>query len=132
MVQVGLNAGPWHARASGFAISYTKNLSSETKIMHDQEIIGAVSFIWQLIKSVTLPEITEHVEQKLREEGLPSIATQNVAEGEQKLSNSFKLLNISKLNLGKGYRIFLGEKCLNFPSAGRGPPESYLSRGYTA
>lgn len=88
MVQIGLNAGPWHARVSGFAKSYTKNLSSETKIIHDQEIIGAVSFIWQLIRSVSPPEITGHVEQKLHEEGLPSIATQNVAEGGQKLSGS--------------------------------------------
>lgn len=91
MVQVGLNAGPRHARVSGFAKSYTKNLDIKTKIMHDQEIIGAVSFIWQLIKSVSLPEITGHVEQKLCEEELPSIATRNVAEGKQKLSSCSRI-----------------------------------------
>lgn len=130
MVQIGLNAGPQHARVSGFAVSYTKALDNRAKQLHDEDVIGAVSLVWQLIKTVSPSEITEHVEKKLTEEGLPSIAIPNVAEGTS--SSISTCIYNSHTILGMGFKICLEDKIYQFPFADRGPPESYLSSGYVS
>ncbi|KAH9835213.1 uncharacterized protein C8Q71DRAFT_870583 [Rhodofomes roseus] len=51
MVQVGLNGGPRHARVLGWAKSYTKVLSRDSREQHDTDIIGATGIVWSLIQS---------------------------------------------------------------------------------
>ncbi|KAH8108639.1 hypothetical protein DFH11DRAFT_1516595, partial [Phellopilus nigrolimitatus] len=111
MTQVGLNMGPRHARVLGWAKSYTKDLDFSTMVEHDTEIIGAVSLIWSILKSVMPADVTDHVEKKLDAEGLPRIATQNVAED-------------------MGYCLDLNGVKYEFGNEQRGPPEAYLLRGY--
>ncbi|KAH9828646.1 uncharacterized protein C8Q71DRAFT_893685 [Rhodofomes roseus] len=81
MVQVGLNGGPRHARVLGWAKSYTKVLSQDNRQQHDTDIVGATGIVWSLIKSAAPREIMEHVEQCLQNEGMPDMATRDVAEG---------------------------------------------------
>jgi len=82
MVQAGLNMGPWHAHVLGWAKSFTKNLNSEDRIMQDQEVISAMSPMWNLIQSAVPLEISEHVMDCLKEESLPTLATRDVKTGE--------------------------------------------------
>ena len=81
MTQIGLNLGPRNARVLGWAKSFVKNLSTSEMIEKDNDIIGASSFIWSLIKSTVPTDISEHVEDFMEKEGLPRIATRNVSKG---------------------------------------------------
>jgi hypothetical protein len=79
--QIGLNLGPRHARALGWASSFTLKLDDGTKALHDLDVIGAVSLTWSLIRSVMPCEILEEVGKQLEGSGLPWLATRNVKEG---------------------------------------------------
>ena len=81
MVQMGLNAGPMHARVSGWAVSFTANLSASELEMQDSDIIAAVGMAWRLSVAALPSEIIQPIEDVLKEEGLPRMATQNVGEG---------------------------------------------------
>jgi len=83
MTQLGLNLGPRHARVLGWAKSFTKNLNNSDMALHDLDCIGAVSVTWSILQAVMPQEIIGHVNDCLAGYGLPRIATQNVAEGEQ-------------------------------------------------
>ncbi|KAH9917278.1 uncharacterized protein B0H18DRAFT_41758 [Fomitopsis serialis] len=113
MAQVGLNRGPWHARVVGWAKSYTRNLDPSIQQCHDEDVIGAVSLVWAMIKAVVPSEAIQEVEASLEQAEMPRIATRNVAEG-------------------SGYKITVGQQIYSFPAAERGPPEAYMSRGYIA
>ncbi|KII89573.1 hypothetical protein PLICRDRAFT_107512, partial [Plicaturopsis crispa FD-325 SS-3] len=113
MAQIGLNMGQRDARLLGWAKSFTKKLDAPTMILHDEEIIGAVSLIWGLIKAVSLEEVIAQVEEQLEADGFPRIATRNVAEG-------------------TGFKVELGGKIYEFPYAERAPPKTYMSVGYVA
>ncbi|KIJ11062.1 hypothetical protein PAXINDRAFT_16020 [Paxillus involutus ATCC 200175] len=82
MVQTGLNMGPCHARSLGWAKSYCKDLDEEMQTDHDLEVVGAASMAWSIIRSVVPSEITDHIMEHLKEEGLPSLVTHNIAEGQ--------------------------------------------------
>ena len=81
MSQVGLNMGPRHARAIGWAKSYTKNLDHETKVQHDQDVIDAVSFVWGLAQKLMPQEVIETTKSRLNALSMPTLRTQNVPEG---------------------------------------------------
>ncbi|KAF9246836.1 hypothetical protein BU15DRAFT_25346, partial [Melanogaster broomeanus] len=105
--------GARNARVLGWAKAYCKNLDRATQVMHDQEVIGATSMAWGLIKSVVPSEITDHILKRLEEEGLPSLATRNIDEG-------------------PGFALTLDGCTYTFPQAERAPPETYLARGYVS
>jgi len=81
MAQIGLNAGPRHCRVSGFAVSFCKKLDKGTMISRDVDAIGAVSVSWALVCALMPSDVVSHVEECLRHEGLPRLATRNVEEG---------------------------------------------------
>ena len=136
MTQVGLNNGPRHARVCGWAKSFVKTLTSSQMVESDQDIIGTSSLLWSLIQSSLPLEISKHVNDYLDREQLPRIATRNVAEGiilfifSLIFSDYFYSYLICIL-IAIGYKILLGDMTYNFPLQERGPPELYMSRGYT-
>lgn len=81
MAQVGINTGLRHARVLGWAKSYTRNLDDATKTMHDIDIVGAAGLIWNMLKAALPRSMTKHVEQCLKDQGLPRLATQHVGPG---------------------------------------------------
>jgi hypothetical protein len=81
MAQIGLNAGPRHCRVSGFAKSFSKKLDKDTMIERDLDAIAAVSIFWSLVRALMPSEVVSHVEECLKHEGLPRLATRNVEEG---------------------------------------------------
>jgi len=82
MVQLGWNAGPRNATIWGLAKSYVRKLDMDTMISRDEDIIAVISLFWSLVKAVMPTDVTDHIEQCLSSSGLPTIATQNVDEGE--------------------------------------------------
>lgn len=94
MTQMGLNAGPYHARISGLAVSFTAKLTDEEKEMQDGDIIAAAGMMWCLAKAVMPSEIMEHLESVLQEGGLPRMATRNVPAGNQYFISAITLLII--------------------------------------
>ncbi|KAK7015973.1 hypothetical protein R3P38DRAFT_2615944 [Favolaschia claudopus] len=113
MVQIGWNAGPFHARVFGLAKSYTKNLNEETRTAHDLDAIAAINVAWALTKAVTPTDVTRIIEEALAASGMPRIATRDVPEG-------------------TGFRLVLGDMIYSFPLYDRAPPEGYLTRDYSA
>ena len=91
MVQVGLNMGPRHARVLGWAKSYTKNLSASSRVEHDTDVVGAVSMVWALIKSIAPTEVVGIAEREMENAGLPRMATRDVAAGKAVHLFSFTL-----------------------------------------
>lgn len=81
MVQLGLNAGPRHARVTGWAKSFNKKLDSSVMVEHDEEIIAALSMTWSITKAVMPKEVIQPIEDSLMKAKLPKVATRNVAEG---------------------------------------------------
>lgn len=76
-----INMGPCHCRVLRWAKSYTKKLDGEIKVDHDLDTVGALSIMWSLVWSVMPVEILKEVDLQLGEDGLPHLATQNVAQG---------------------------------------------------
>ncbi|TRM56741.1 hypothetical protein BD626DRAFT_378821, partial [Schizophyllum amplum] len=113
LVQIGLNLGPRHARVIGWAKSFTRKLTMEGMVLHDEDVIGAASLMWAIVQSIFPVEVMNDIENGLDRDWLPNIATRNVPEGE-------------------GYKISVGGVVYDFPTAKRGPPTTYLSRGYSA
>ncbi|KAA1480092.1 hypothetical protein DENSPDRAFT_789943, partial [Dentipellis sp. KUC8613] len=113
MVQMGLNAGPRHARILGWAKSYTKKLTPQAQEDHDRDVIGATGIVWSLIKSVAPVEIMEYVDQCLEEEDMPRMATRSIPEGD-------------------GFCIKADGITYKLSDTERSPPEAYMSRGYIA
>ncbi|KAK6972019.1 hypothetical protein R3P38DRAFT_3297240 [Favolaschia claudopus] len=113
MVQLGYNAGPRDLRVFQLAKSYTKNLDEETKADHDTEVIAAVTITWAVAKAWLPLDITNKIEDTLEENGLPRIATRNIAAG-------------------SGYQIQFRGLAYNFPTFERAPPEAYFTYGYSA
>ena len=95
MVQLGWNAGPWHAHVWGLAKSYCKKVDEEVMIDHDQEAIALV-LCWSLAKANLPSKVMAHIEQCLEESGLPTIATRNVPEGMTLLQTQLCFLNPAK------------------------------------
>lgn len=81
MVQLGWNAGPHHATIWGLAKSYDRKIDEETMAAHDEDILAAVSIFWGLVQVKMPVEVTSHVNSHLDAEGLPCMATRNVATG---------------------------------------------------
>ena len=81
MTQTGYNTGPRHAKAFGLAVSYTKKLDEETKILHDRDIIAAGSLLWNLVLGNMPSEVIEETTELLRAKGLPDLRTQHVTPG---------------------------------------------------
>lgn len=80
MSQFGLNTGARHANVLGQAKSITKDLDRDTRIDHDMDVIGAVSITWSLICSVMSTEILSEVDDALEADGMPRLASRDVAE----------------------------------------------------
>ena len=108
MAQIGLNMGPRHARVLGFAKSYSKKLDDATKILHDRDIVGAVSFIWALMHVVAPQEVTSHIEESMAKAGVPRLATQNVAEGAS--YNGILADDMLNILVGQGYTLSFSDK----------------------
>lgn len=81
MAQVGLNLGPCHARVLGWGKQCTKNLDDQTKLLHDLDIVGAVSLMWSLICSIMPLKILEQIDDRLKWYDLPCLATRHVGAG---------------------------------------------------
>ena len=81
MSQIGLNMGPRHARVLGWAKSFTRQLTQETMVKHDSDVIGGAAVVWQIIRGVIPDEVFGAVDDILKYECLPSLATQNVPTG---------------------------------------------------
>ena len=81
MQQIGYNTGPRHARALGLAKSYSRVLTESQRVAHDQDVIGAASFVWALVKSVAPVETTQPVENEMDKVNIPCLATHDVAPG---------------------------------------------------
>ncbi|KAL1711768.1 hypothetical protein EV715DRAFT_187140, partial [Schizophyllum commune] len=113
MTQMGINNGPRHARQVGWAKSYNKILTLEDMIAHDEDIIGATSLMWAIMRSLLPVEVVREIETGLLQDWVPRIASRNVSDAD-------------------GYRITIGERTYSFPSIERGPPTAYISRGYSA
>ncbi|KAI4293839.1 hypothetical protein EV715DRAFT_213942, partial [Schizophyllum commune] len=113
MAQMGINNGPRHAQCVGWAKSYVKTLTIDDMIAHDEDIIGATSLMWAIMRSLLPVEVIREIESGLLQDWVPRIASRNVADGD-------------------GYRITIGERTYSFPSIERGPPTAYISRGYSA
>jgi len=82
MVQLGWNAGPRSATIWGLAKSYDKKIDEETMTAHDEDIIAAISMFWGLVQIKMPMEVISHVNSRLDAEGLPHMATRNVASGQ--------------------------------------------------
>lgn len=80
MAQIGLNMGPRNARVLGWAKSFTKQLEPEDKKSQDEDLIGAMSLFWALIKAYIPQDITAEI-QKLLGSFYPTMATDNVPAG---------------------------------------------------
>lgn len=80
MVQVGLNMGARHARVLGWAKSFSRKLSSDQRMQQDQDLLGAMSLLWALVKSHIPADITTPVQKQL-DDGFPSMATRNIPKG---------------------------------------------------
>ncbi|KAE9387323.1 hypothetical protein BT96DRAFT_837810 [Gymnopus androsaceus JB14] len=79
MNQAGLNMGPRHARVFGRAVSYTKKLTKERMVEHDNDIIGASSLIWSIAQAVLPKDVMQVIYDILSAEGLPTLQTRNIA-----------------------------------------------------
>ena len=88
MVQLGLNAGPRHARISAWAASYARKLLISEMVTHDKDVIAAVTLVWSIAQYALPSEITDEITRKLEEEELPRIALRNVSEGDQTFHTS--------------------------------------------
>ncbi|THH16094.1 hypothetical protein EUX98_g9358 [Antrodiella citrinella] len=113
MAQVGLNTGARHARVIGFAKSYTKSLDGDTRVAHDSDIIGALGISYSLLCAKVPQSITQHVENKLAEQGMPRLATRDV-------------------DPGNGFSLQFDGVTYAFTNQPRSPPESYATQGYVA
>ena len=82
MTQMGINNGPRHARQVGWAKSYNKILTLEDMIAHDEDIIGATSLMWAIMRSLLPVEVVREIETGLLQDWVPRIASRNVADGE--------------------------------------------------
>ena len=81
MVQVGLNTGPRNARVLGWAKSFTKDLSSETMTSRNEDVIGAVSIVWALLRAAAPTDVTDKIEEAMEDAGVPNLSTDNVHSG---------------------------------------------------
>ncbi|KAJ7231677.1 hypothetical protein B0H12DRAFT_1262855 [Mycena haematopus] len=113
MVQVGWNAGPWHARIFGLAKSFTKNLAPEAATSRDEDAIAAMTLLWSIAKSVIPIETIQLITDAVGETGLPTIATRNVPGG-------------------TGYTVSLGGKQYEFPLHDRAPCEGLFTQNYSS
>ncbi|KAJ6467425.1 hypothetical protein C8R45DRAFT_838483, partial [Mycena sanguinolenta] len=113
MVQIGWNAGPYHARVFGLAKSFNKNLDDESKTEHDHDAIAAVNIVWGAAKTWLPTDVTSNIDDTLAKSGMPRIATRNVSEG-------------------TGFCLELEGQKYSFPHYERAPPEAYLTRDYSA
>lgn len=82
MVQFGWNAGPRHATVFGLAKSFRKKLSAAVMTSQDEDAIGALTLMWSILQVKMPSELMAEVGTRLEQEGLPRIATRNVAEGD--------------------------------------------------
>jgi hypothetical protein len=130
MVQVGWNAGPWHARVWGLAKSFNRKIDRDTMVERDEDAIALMTLCWSLAKASMPGEVMNVLEDSLKESGMPRIAMRNVPEGEicTSAGASIRLF----INLGCGYRLELEGKAYTFPTFERAPPEGYLSQDYVA
>ena len=81
MSQIGLNLGPCHACVLGWAKSYTAKLSKDTFVEHDLEAVGAISIAWALFQVCIPQEVMQPMNEQLKEDNLPRLATCNVDPG---------------------------------------------------
>lgn len=75
--------GLCHGHCFGFAKFFTKVLNTDTKIIHNTEVIGAGSLIWS--HGLLCPLKLHHVEGLLDEAQLPHIVKCNVSKGKFQL-----------------------------------------------
>ncbi len=80
MVQIGLNMGPRHCRILGWAKSFTRKLTKETRVQKDADLIGAMSILWSVVKSNIPSDISDHVQAILDGE-FPTLASRDIPEG---------------------------------------------------
>ncbi|KAJ3774033.1 hypothetical protein FB446DRAFT_640528 [Lentinula raphanica] len=117
MAQLGLTVGARHIPSSkrqvAWGVSYSKKLSDDAKIAHDEDAIGACGIIWSIILFMLPTEVTDPVIEVLHDRKIPHMATRYVAPG-------------------RGFRIEIGGRHIVFPETSRSPPEFYLIRGYAA
>jgi hypothetical protein len=81
MAQIGMNMGARHARTLGWAKSYVKNLDEETRVAHDEDLIGVMSLAWSLIKSNIPAEIVDEAIDFLNEHNYPQMGTRLIPSG---------------------------------------------------
>jgi hypothetical protein len=81
MIQTGLNTGPRHCQVLGWAKSYTKKLTAADMVIQDLDIIGAAGILWRLHRSLLPTEITDEVDKRMKEIGMPTMATRHVEPG---------------------------------------------------
>lgn len=86
-----MNTGPRHCRKLGWAVSYTKNLSQDTRTTHDTDVIGATTLMWHIIRSVMPTEVTSDIEEQLSALDLPRMATRDVSQGAYPVSSGYFL-----------------------------------------
>ncbi|EEB86865.1 hypothetical protein MPER_16027, partial [Moniliophthora perniciosa FA553] len=118
MAQFGLTLGARSKRPAtgamiGWGVSYTLKLAHEAHVAHDQDVIAAAAVFWSLIMSMMPSEVTKPILKTLQESHIPQMASRYIEEGQ-------------------GFTLTLNGKEYHFPNANRGPPELYLTRGYSA
>lgn len=72
--------GARHARVLGWAKSFSRKLTESQKFQQDQDLLGAMSLLWALVKSYIPQDITAPVQKQL-DDGFPTMATRNIPEG---------------------------------------------------
>ncbi|KAF8228619.1 hypothetical protein L208DRAFT_1111945, partial [Tricholoma matsutake] len=65
MVQIGWNAGPWHARVWGLAKSFRRKIDHSTMVEQDENAVGLLTLCWSLAKASIPTDITEVLENQL-------------------------------------------------------------------
>jgi hypothetical protein len=126
MAQFGLNTGPRHARCVGWCVSYTKTLSEEVMVMHDTEIIGAVSIIYQIVKAHLPAEIGREMETQFSDYKLPHTASRRVAPGQY--DNIFVSAYTDFTDQVKGIILSWDQKSI-ISTARRGGPLRHICPG---
>lgn len=80
MAQIGLNEGPRHARILGWAKSFVKKLDKDEMVRQDNDLIGAMSLLWALVRAFMPADVVKPVQEVL-DTGYPPLQTRNVPGG---------------------------------------------------
>lgn len=134
MAQLGYNSGPRHAQVFGLAKSYTKNLSKDIKVKHDNDAMSVCALLWALVKAHLPTEVVRDI--RAGQDAIPglpaSMATRNVEPGTYAPKCNLAFSKTPPSFSGNDFVFEWQGKEYHFKEAERAPPEGYLAVDYTA